>query len=215
MTYVSWAALYEGETDRAYLEVLVPRVMEELVLRRGIRHSTIAAASAVRLQRGPVEKVAKEVCEAKDAFFIFLVHADTGGRALEAGIGNRSVTYCEAVVELCSWSPTRCVPILPRHEVEAWALADPQAVTAALGYTGAPDLIGLPDNGSQAERLGDPKATLASAVGQVRGRRRPFAAMQLLPAIAQRQSLDRLRQATSFAEFEARTVRALADLGCI
>jgi len=52
MTYVSWAALYEGTTDHAYFELLIPRVMEEIIMLRGVRHSTIPPAPAVRLQRG-------------------------------------------------------------------------------------------------------------------------------------------------------------------
>jgi hypothetical protein len=103
----------------------------------------------------------------------------------------------------------------PGHETEAWILADPQAVIAALGYVGLPESIGLPANANEAERLSDPKIVLATAVNKVRGRRRPFDAKQIFPAIAQRQSLDMLRQATSFAEFETGLLAALIDLGCV
>jgi hypothetical protein len=127
----------------------------------------------------------------------------------------RLYSYCEAMQALCNWPPVRCITIAPRHETEAWALADPQAVTSALGYLGPPDSIGLPSGANQAERLGDPKAVLAAAVTGVRGRRRPYDPKQILPAIAQRQSLATLRRAQSFAAFEIRLVEALADIGCI
>ena len=215
MTYVSWAAFYEGATDHAYFDLLIPRVMEDIIMLRGSRHSTIPPAPAVRLQRGPIEKVAHEACTARDAFHLVFIHADTGGRALEADLEERSVRYCEAMHALCSWPSVRCITISPRHETEAWILADPEAVTAALGYCGSPASIGLPGNANQAERLGDPKEILASAVSQVRGRRRPFDAKQIFAAIAQRQALANLRQAKSFAAFEASLLAALADLGCI
>jgi len=215
MTYLSWAVLYEGDTDAAYFDLLIPRLMDEIVMVRGSRHSTIPTAPALRLRRGPVDEVAKEACRARDAFYLVFVHADTGGRNLEAGLALRAGTYCEAMHKLCEWPPVRCITISPRHETEAWILADPQAVTSALGYSGSPDSIGLPISAVQAERLDDPKVVLARAVAQVRGRRRHFDVKQIFPAIAQRQSLDTLREARSFIAFEARLLVALNDLGCI
>ena len=32
MTYLSWAAMFEGATDRTYFEVLIPRLMEAVTL---------------------------------------------------------------------------------------------------------------------------------------------------------------------------------------
>lgn len=215
MTYVSWAAFYEGVTDQAYFELLIPRVMEDIVRRLGTRHSTIPATPAVTLQRGPVENVAKEACMARDAFHLVFIHADTGGRSLEAGLEERSVRYCEAMHALCDLPMVRCITIAPRHETEAWVLADPQAVTAALGYLGSSVSIGLPGNATEAERLGDPKKVLAAAVNKVRGRRGPFNVKQIFPAIAQRQSLANLRHSRSFVTFESGLRAALTDLGCI
>jgi hypothetical protein len=209
MTYVSWAALYEGSTDQAYFELLIPRVMEEIILQRGIRHTTIPPAPAVRLKRGAVDSVAKEACATRDAFHLVFIHADTGGRAREASLDERSDYYCEAMHVLCSWPCVRCITIAPRHETEAWVLADPRAVTSALGYLGSPESIGLPGNAVQAERLGDPKAVLEAAVSQVRKRRRLFDAKQIFPAIAQRQSLVNLREASPSYSPNQRTSRPL------
>ena len=127
----------------------------------------------------------------------------------------RSIRYCEAMHAVCEWPPARCIVISPRHETEAWMLADPFAVTGAFGYTGPPDSIGLPVNASDAERLENPKETLAAAMIQVRGRRRRPDIRQIIPAIAQRQSLDNLRRSRSFTSFEASLRVALGDLGCI
>jgi Domain of unknown function (DUF4276) len=215
MTYLSWAALYEGTTDEAYFEQLIPRVMEEVIMLRGIRNTTIPPAPAVRLRRRSAEEVADEACAARNAFHLVFIHADTGGRGLEEGLEQRSTRYCEAMFRACRWPFVRCITISPRHETEAWILADPQAVIEALGYLGAPASIGLPGTANQAERLGDPKAVLASAMTQVRGRRRHLDVKQIFPAIAQRQSLTKLRQSRSFASFEVSLLAALADLGAV
>jgi hypothetical protein len=215
MTYICWGVMYEGDTDAAYFDILIPRVMEDLVISRGIRNSTIPSASAIRLRRGRVTEVAREACAAREAFHLVFIHADSGGRNLATGLDERSEAYCRAMKDLCDWPPVRCITIAPSHETEAWVLVDPQAVVSALGYRGSPAEIGLPVSAGQAERLPDPKAVLASAVIRVRGRGRPFDAKQIFPAIAQRQSLATLRQARSYAGFEANLLSALADLGCI
>lgn len=213
--YVSWAALYEGPTDEAYLGQLIPRVMSEIVLNYGNKNVTIPPDPAVRLPRKTVEEVAREACEARDAFHIIFVHADTGGRGQEAALELRSTQYCEAMHALCNWPSVRCVPLSPRHETEAWMLADPFAVIGALGHRGPPNVIGLPGDAAQAERLVDPKGVLTAAMIEVRGRRRSLDIRQIIPAIVQRQSFDHLRRSRSFTGFETAVHTALADLGAI
>lgn len=215
MTYVSWAACYEGDKDAAYFDVLIPRVMEEIVMTRGTRHADIAAAPAVRLRRREVDKVAHEACAAREAFHLIFIHGDTGGRGLEVGLDQRVRAYCEAMFVRCNWPPVRCITISPRHETEAWILADPQAVAAALGYNGPPSDLGLPGTARLAEQTLDPKAVLEAAVQIVRRKRRPYDPRQIYPAIAQCHSLANLRRAESFAAFETRLQTSLTDLGCL
>lgn len=215
MTYVSWAALYEGPSDRAYFDVLLPRIMEEMILIKGTRISTIPDFPILRLPRRSVEETAAEACKARDAFHIIFIHADTGGANVKSSLTRRSVAYCNAMNRLCDWPERRCIAVTPRHEMEAWVLADPEAVLGALGYRGSIASLGLPSSGADAERLPDPKRVLNNAIQEVRGRRRLADATQLLPAIAQRQSLSALRRAASFRECEIKVAAALAGLGCI
>jgi len=215
MIYLSWAALFEGETDRQYFETLIPRVVEELILIHGTIKSEVPAAPAIPISRGDAKKVARQACAAKEAFQIFFVHADTGGRALEAEMAGRSCEICDEMQRQCAWPLARCVVIAPRKETEAWILADGVAVTSALGYTGLPATAGLPADAIEAEALVDPKAVLSAAVKQIRGRRRPPAVNHVFPAIAQRQSLDALRRSRSFRDFESDLHVALADLRCV
>lgn len=218
MTYVSWAAFHEGNSDGLYFGVLLPRLMESIVSEQGVRHSDIPSVPAVMLGRNgrTLDNVAAEICEARDAFQVVFIHADTGGRSLQKGLSQRSSAFCERAFELCAWPQTRCITVTPRHETEAWILADPEAVMDSLGYRGKPADIGLPIDATAAERLADPKATLEAVMKQVSGRRRRTARVeQLFPAIAQRQSIEALRASASFREFEAKLLNCLADLGCI
>lgn len=217
MIYLSWAALYEGSTDHAYFSVIIPVLMEELVRCHGTCEAVVPQTSAVQLGRSgrTLEAVASEICQEEAAFHIAFIHADTGGRALEAGMAYRSDDYKAAAHALCGFPPERCVIIAPRHETEAWILADLDAVANALGYRGNLATLGLPSNAQEAERLVDPKAVLRSAIVSVRGRRASIDIQQIIPAIAQRQNMEHLRRSRSFRDFEEALANALRSLGCM
>lgn len=217
MTYLSWATAYEGSSDRTYFEVLIPRILADIALKDGLRPVQVPEAAAVQLAaRGrAVELVAAEICRNAAAFHLAFVHADTGGRAVQRTLDQRSKTYCERAHELCEWPPARCVTVQPRHETEAWVLADADAIRVALGFAGSAAELGLPTDGLAAEALPDPKATLENAVRIATPRRRRSNATQIFAAVAQAQSLDQLRRARSFQEFEAQIRMALQTLGVL
>jgi hypothetical protein len=162
-----------------------------------------------------VDKVAEEACAFKQALDVIFIHADTGGRNIEQGLANRAEAYCAALAAQCAWPFECCITITPRHETEAWLIADGEAVTGALGYNGSPVEVGLPRDARAAERLNDPKHVLAAAIELVAGRRRSRSIDILFPAVAQRQRLEVLRGSTSFIQFEARLRQSLRALGCI
>lgn len=217
MRYVSWATFYEGMSDALYLDVLLPRVIRDLIAREGTDLVEVADVAAVKLGESDrsVDKVAEEACAFREAYHVVFIHADTGGRALERGLPERADAYCAAFAARCDWPEDRCITITPRHETEAWLLADGRAVTSALGYSGDPSEVGLPANARAAERLQDPKQTLDAAMELVRGRRRRQRLDTIFPAIAQRQELVLLRRSASFAQFEERLRRCLQSLRCV
>ncbi len=216
MTYVGWVAHYEGQGDAAYYDVLLPRVMDEITMLQATRAVIIPQTPALRLNVGRnVDQVAQELCRNSSSFHLIFIHADTGGRAQEAGIDDRAGAYCRAVSERCDWPQERCIAVQPRHETEAWLLADPEAVMGALGVAGEASRHGLPPNAAAAEALPDPKIVLSTAIRSV-GRRKPRrASTTLFARIAQMQRLDALRESRSFRNFEADLRVALVSLGCL
>ena len=214
--YLSYAMFCEGNSDRDFLGILVPRVIETLIMSEG-QISVDVAAQPIEIPYTSrrVEDVAKAACNAREAFYLFFVHADTGGRALDAALQNRSGAYCEEMRRLCAWPCDRCVVIAPRRETEAWVMLDHAAVAEALGFNGSLANHGMPRNAQECERLEDPKAQLDSVIRSVTGRRRRGSAIDLFPAIAGRLSIDVLRTAQSFTTFENRLRLALQSLGCL
>lgn len=215
MTYVAWAALYEGHTDKLYFDVLIPKLMEDFIIRYGIRNSTVPEFPAIYLRRGSVEEIAREICESQDAFHIAFVHVDTGGRGQQTQVGVRGGLVPRAANLMCGWLEERCVVVAPTHEMEAWLLADHEAVCDTLGYSGRAHDLGLPTSPRDAERIDDPKGVLDEAVARARGRRGDIPPELLFPVVAQRQSLESLRRLNSFRRFHDDLAAALRSLGCI
>lgn len=215
MKYIGWAVLYEGPSDAAYFDVLIHRMMEDIIL-KGTKFPNISTEPNIRLRRGSAEHFAREACDAQDAFHLVFIHADTGGRAQEATLADRTTAYQEALHRCCDWPLARCVIVTPRHETEAWVLADANAICDALGYRGNPQAIGLPATAAEAERMVDPKATIRDAIGAVRrGRRTGSDASSIFAAVAQRQELNQLRGSASFRRFEACLTAGLQDIGAL
>lgn len=216
MTYLSWVALYEGRSDAAYFDVLLPRLMDEITLLEGLGPVTVPQAPALRLSSGrAVPEVAEELCRNAESYHVIFIHADTGGRALEAGAEVRGPAYCREAHALCGWPTERCVLVAPRHETEAWVMADAEAVMAALGVAGGAHRHGLPTDAAAAEALVDPKGLLGGVIAGFgrRGRRRDPSAV--FARIAQDQRIEALRGSRSFRDFEAGLRRALVSLGCL
>lgn len=214
--YLAYALFCEGSSDFAYLEVLIPRLIDSIVGDLGICPVDRPDTPTLRLGQSSraVEAVAMEACRARDAIHLAFIHADTGGRNQEGAVDARSAAYCTKMHEICEFPQPRCVLLRPRHETEAWVLADPNAVLEALGHRGPAADLGLPGNPREAEHHQDPKSCLDAALHRATNNRRRQA-RTLLPAIAQRQSIAELRQSASFGDFESRLKTALRDLGIL
>lgn len=214
--YLAYALFCEGSSDFSYFEVLLPRVIESIVLRDGRLPVDIPARPSLHFGKRDrsVDAVAAEACAGHDAFHLVFVHSDTGGRGQHARLEDRSIAYCRRMHELCGLPPERCVLLTPAPMTESWALADPEAVLETLGYRGAPSDLDLPGDAVRADAHPDPKACLEGALRSVRGNRRSRS-VTLLPAIAQRQSIDALRRSASFQVFERNLLSGLRDLGVL
>ena len=90
MRYVSWAALYEGSSDALYFDVLIPRMLRDMIACEGNTLADVPDNAVVRLghRSRQVETVAQEICHYREAFDLVFIHADTGGRDVERGNGS-------------------------------------------------------------------------------------------------------------------------------
>ena len=214
--YLAWAAFYEGLSDRAYFDILLPRVLDEILVNKSQKLFEIPTAPATYIGKHKREKalVALEICQQREAFHLLFIHADTGGRDLERGIASRREAFAKAANQLCEWPCDHSVFLSPRHETEAWVLADGNAVCRALGYRGPPSELGLPSTAAAAERIGNPKTKLDEVVRSVSQRAYRGGTSRLLSLIAQEQDIEMLRGCSSFQAFEISLLKCLSVLGC-
>lgn len=200
--YLSWSAYYEGATDAQYFNILIPRVLDEIIRAAGKRPCDVAEYPALEfgIKNRSFDDVAAQICERKNEFHIIFVHADLGGRSLAAGVRQRREQLIQKAQEICGFDPQVAVMLSPKKELEAWALADPAAVKAALGVKEiSPDL--LPATPTEAEGLQDPKENLDAIIKNATGRSSD--SHNILVRIAQEQNIDELRRAVSFRDFES------------
>ncbi|WP_156364388.1 hypothetical protein [Sphingomonas sp. Leaf198] len=210
--YLSWSAYYEGASDAQYFNVLIPRLLDEIIRDTGKRPCDVGEYPTLELGIGnrSFDDVAAKICERKNEFHIIFVHADLGGRGQAANVERRREQLIQKAQEICGFDPRIAVMLSPEKELEAWALADHSAVKAALGVNViSADL--MPNTPIAAENLADPKASLDAIVKSVTNRR--SAARNILVRIAQEQSIDELRRANSFQAFEASLRNALGHAG--
>lgn len=217
MKYVSWALHAEGPTDRAYLGVVVPRLINHLISSIGATDAVVPDTPAVTfgIRDRSFDNVAKSICEAKDAFYVIFVHGDLGGRGVAKNIENRTCSLRKSINDICDIDLNRCVVSVPKKEIESWTLADPGAVRAAFGLSSGHQLIDIPDIPRHVEEIANPKtvceANLRSIYG---GRKRPLPRWPY-ENIAQEQNISRLLAVPSFLNLAEGTKRALRTLGYV
>lgn len=212
--YLSWSAFYEGTTDAQYFNVLIPRVLDDIIRERGKRPCDVGEYPAVEfgIRERSFNAVAEEICARKSEFHIIFVHADLGGRGQAVNVAQRRDQLIQKAQEKCGFDPRVAVMLSPEKELEAWALSDFAAVKTALGVKAIPGNL-MPATPEAAEKLLDPKAKLDGIVRSVVRKR--SVARQILVRIAQEQSIEELRRASSFRAFEVCLCEVLERQGFI
>jgi Domain of unknown function (DUF4276) len=202
----------EGASDRWFLPKVLERALDELC-----RDSALSVLAAeveplenVRTVDSPAA-ITAEVKQRLNDFVIAFLHYD--------GTADPDRERCKRWDPLMAQCPRlpggrEWVPVVPIREMEAWAVADREALLNVTGVavtaTGAfqVDLL------SNVQRLEDPKRTLGEITARGRGtRRRKREAADYFPLLAERISLDALRNVESFRQWECDTVQALRKLG--
>lgn len=200
----------EGPTDKAFLGILIKRVLDRLLLDSPQMIEVLPLVwygVAKGLEIASVAIKAKE-----DGIQLYFPHSDTDGEVFDAALTNRIQPALNEMREKGITQPL-VVPVLISRETEAWMLADVDLLLEELGgKLNRRDLQLSPNP----ENYADPKAKLDEVirlanVGQ--RRRRGIRKADLYEPLASGISLERLDALASFKKFITATRRALVAVG--
>jgi hypothetical protein len=215
LRYLGLALIAEGPSDRRFLPPVLYRLTEELCLAHA--RSTIEVGAVVSLDPSSMEganftkKVVAAAGEASGTYHVLFLHTDGGGDYATA-LRARFEPWKAGLAGL-RHADEREVAVVPVREMEAWTLADGDALRGAFGTSLGDSALGLPSRPADVERIPDPRAVLRRAYERVFNPRRPRSSVGgTLEAIAERVRLDRLRQVPAFARLEADLRTVLGEL---
>ncbi|WP_372425178.1 hypothetical protein [Salinarimonas chemoclinalis] len=215
--YVVLGLFAEGPSDFGFLLGLLAREAFAVIAREGTQ-AVIIGEPVVSLDGRSVEDRTRVACALADNVDVFIVHGDSS-RTARAAVERLVVADLRHRAQAtCGLAGARFVGLLPSREMEAWALADPDALAQACGYVAWPASIELFREPTEAERLADPKQALDTAIGTLVGTRRrgrSISAAAYLDRIGETASLERLRRLDSYARFASDLRAALDHLGLL
>jgi hypothetical protein len=221
--YLQLALLAEGSSDHRFLPRILHKLTIDLCSARATRPIEVADEvfdlTALRISAGTkmedrAERTRKILLDAARSFNILFIHADGGGdpQAVRASQFEPWADWTKGQDVL---QESRPVAVIPIREMEAWSLADGDALRIAFGTVLSDEELGLPVRSRDVETISDPKKALEAVHTRVIGRRRrkKERTTTFLSAIGERIRLDRLRQIPAFEVLERDLQEALQDLG--
>jgi len=208
----------EGTTDYQFLPPVLRQATWDMCVHEARGEVEIPmdvlSLEGDRTQRTFPERVVAAAKRHQGAFNLLFIHTD--------GSGNPDHAYqyvvqpaIQALMTDRGSADIRALGVVPVREMEAWAIADGNAIRAVYGTTLSDEQLGIPDRTRDVEAIPDPKQklleVLENALPRRSKRRRPIH----LRAIGERVSLTVLRGIPSFQRFETDLRRVLLDAGLL
>lgn len=220
MPTVGISLLAEGPTDQRFLGSLLRRTvsdsLEECLKAPSAPELTVtlgAVRDVNRLLGGEsdyYERIIRAAPSGLEPVDIFFLHADGAGdyRRSETNIIAPKVRTLGPVIALCQ---VQFVSVIPVREMEAWTLADGDALRAAFKSRLTDRDLELPSPRRLVEKVAKPKEYLNQIAERCLGRRRgrTITANPYLSLIGEYVSLDKLREVPSYSRLADATIEAL------
>jgi hypothetical protein len=203
----------EGNTDHRFFETLIPRVVHRLTLESPHIVEIHILPSLPSSLRGRYPDFRKAIEGYIASINLLLIHSDGNGDP-EAVRKTVIAPYLEAIADLHGFERTQIIPI---REMEAWALADPDAIPRVTRSTVSASTLLLPERAGEVEAITDPKMRLDEAISQCHNPRRGtrLRGRDFFDNLGSQVSLDRLIAVPSFRVLYSDLREALIRLGAL
>lgn len=223
MTTLITALYAEGRTDERFLPVILQRTLVDLLGHRSNRVVDVWLPMLVKPDQksSRAEDILAVARKATGSHLLF-VHADADHLTWTKALSERVLPGISLVQERLTAGEAVCrdlVPVIPVQMVEAWMLADPEALRATVGTVLSPDELGIPMQAHEIEGEARPKERLAAimraAYAQRPRRRRSVNIGDLYQPLADQVSLERLNRLPAYRQLVGDLTTALTSLGFI
>jgi hypothetical protein len=216
MRYLSAALVVEGNSDEWFLPVVLQRALQEICTRLAEGYVEIPGVQVLWPVVGSGGGLVQGICEvaerALDDIAVLFYHYDGTARPDRA-----AERYWKPLK--AAWSNIdggrELVAVVPVREMEAWALADPDALRTVFGSNcvrGEPFFRAA--GTADVESLVDPKRTLREIAARGRRVRRPVPdPADYLTRLAELLSMERLSAVPSFRQWSTDTTEVLRRMG--
>jgi hypothetical protein len=164
--WISCLLVCEGQSDERFLKPLFERVVPVLGLEHSGAHLIVDVRRAWADAQRPDEIVEALQTEAGQ-FDLVLYHHDGKPRR----VADEKIAEVRRALEAARLTRPM-IEVVPIREVEAWMLADPEAIAAAWGVPSESVGMLVPASPRDVESIGDPKSLLRDVVESFKRPRR-------------------------------------------
>lgn len=220
MKNVAVALYAEGPTDQLFLPEVIRRTAKQNLNRSGQQYIDVKPVDPISFSKIGMKQDECILQAARRAanYNILIVHADADYRTADKALKERFypgyLLVQQAQEDVC-----RCMlPIVPVQMTEAWMLADPEALRAALGTSKNAQELGLPLKAKLVEADPDPKRTLKMIVSKAnthRSRPRHLEVTPLYTLLGRTVDLSRLNHLPAYQRFVQDLVNAFRTINLI
>jgi hypothetical protein len=214
-------ALYtEGATDNRFLPLIVQRTAEELLLQRASQVVDVLPVQVIQgIKQESRAEAILQAAKQSQGYQLLLIHSDADDRSASAALSERIQPGLDLVaqqpvnVELCR----DLVPIVPVTMIEAWMLADAEALCEIMRTEQSLQDLTIPTSPDAIERIAYPKDRLAQILRNAsayrsRRRRREHTVSELYEPLGQQIDLSKLGRLSAYQTFQEDLASALRFL---
>jgi hypothetical protein len=219
MSALVFGLYFEGSTDKAFLPPVIRRITLEVLAhyQRADVWNDIITIPVKPQNHGDLDKKILAAATEALGYHLLIVHGDADDLTADEAREQRFKPGLELVRQAGNGACQDLLPIIPIRAIEAWLMADNDALLSALGINKSASDLGIPHL-HKIESTAKPKERLENIirlVNQSRPRRRPIRRDDLYEPLGEAVRLSKLAHLSAYNQFTADLTEALTNLGVI